>query len=111
MSTADNNRSHSPTGTVAGRPPGRPTYKLTYDMIPINVLFSMFQEDALLTKLIAMYGTKNWSIVAAGIKGRSGKSCRLRWVSDRALARRFRACCVILLAKRARVALPGGTTS
>jgi hypothetical protein len=36
------------------------------------------QEDASLTKLIAMYGTKNWSIVAAGIKGRSGKSCRLR---------------------------------
>ncbi|GLC52170.1 hypothetical protein PLESTB_000590600 [Pleodorina starrii] len=37
------------------------------------------EEDALLTKLIATYGTKNWSIVAAGIKGRSGKSCRLRW--------------------------------
>ncbi|EFJ46187.1 transcription factor Myb13 [Volvox carteri f. nagariensis] len=37
------------------------------------------EEDALLTKLITTYGTKNWSIVAAGIRGRSGKSCRLRW--------------------------------
>lgn len=36
------------------------------------------EEDALLTKLIGIYGTKNWSVVAAGIKGRSGKSCRLR---------------------------------
>ncbi|KXZ45686.1 hypothetical protein GPECTOR_51g671 [Gonium pectorale] len=26
-----------------------------------------------------MHGTKNWSVVASGIKGRSGKSCRLRW--------------------------------
>eukprot|EP00955_Chlamydomonas_euryale_P048466 353985-Chlamydomonas_euryale.AAC.4 len=36
------------------------------------------QEDRLLTKLIRLYGTRNWSIIAAGIKGRSGKSCRLR---------------------------------
>ncbi len=40
------------------------------------------QEDKLLTKLINLYGTRNWSIIAAGVKGRSGKSCRLRcdWV-------------------------------
>ncbi len=36
------------------------------------------EEDNLLTRLISQHGTKNWSIVAAGIKGRSGKSCRLR---------------------------------
>ena len=36
------------------------------------------QEDALLTKLIKMYGTRNWSLIASGVKGRSGKSCRLR---------------------------------
>lgn len=40
----------------------------------------MPQEDELLRQLIAEYGPKNWSIIANGIKGRSGKSCRLRWV-------------------------------
>jgi hypothetical protein len=45
------------------------------------------QEDELLRQLIAEYGPKNWSIIANGIKGRSGKSCRLRWVcSSAALA-------------------------
>lgn len=38
------------------------------------------EEDRLLTRLIRLYGTRNWSIIAAGIKGRSGKSCRLRYV-------------------------------
>ncbi len=28
--------------------------------------------------LISTHGTRNWSIIAAGVKGRSGKSCRLR---------------------------------
>lgn len=37
------------------------------------------EEDRLLTKLIKVYGTRNWSLIAAGVKGRSGKSCRLRW--------------------------------
>lgn len=36
------------------------------------------QEDDLLRQLIKEYGPKNWSIIANGIKGRSGKSCRLR---------------------------------
>jgi hypothetical protein len=36
------------------------------------------QEDDLLRHLIGEYGAKNWSIIANGIKGRSGKSCRLR---------------------------------
>ena len=36
------------------------------------------QEDELLTQLIDEYGAKNWSIIASGITGRSGKSCRLR---------------------------------
>ncbi|KAL6760787.1 Homeodomain-like protein, partial [Haematococcus lacustris] len=38
------------------------------------------EEDKQLTKLIRTYGTtKNWSLIAAGMAGRSGKSCRLRW--------------------------------
>eukprot|EP00878_Enallax_costatus_P000591 GHUV01000689.1.p1 GENE.GHUV01000689.1~~GHUV01000689.1.p1 ORF type:complete len:378 (+),score=146.74 GHUV01000689.1:165-1298(+) len=36
-------------------------------------------EDRTLTQLVQQYGTKNWTIIAAGIPGRSGKSCRLRW--------------------------------
>lgn len=36
------------------------------------------QEDELLRQLIKEYGPKNWSIIANGIRGRSGKSCRLR---------------------------------
>lgn len=37
------------------------------------------QEDELLRRLISELGPKNWSIIAAGIEGRSGKSCRLRY--------------------------------
>lgn len=36
------------------------------------------QEDETLQQLVKQHGTKNWTIIAAGIKGRSGKSCRLR---------------------------------
>lgn len=39
------------------------------------------QEDDLLRHLIGEYGAKNWSIIANGIKGRSGKSCRLRYAA------------------------------
>lgn len=46
------------------------------------------QEDEQLTKLIQHYGTRNWSIIAAGIKGRSGKSCRLRCVCSSSALRR-----------------------
>ena len=40
------------------------------------------QEDDLLRKLIREHGAKNWSVIANGIKGRSGKSCRLRWCNQ-----------------------------
>lgn len=40
------------------------------------------EEDELLKKLIREYGAKNWSVIAGGIKGRSGKSCRLRWCNQ-----------------------------
>ncbi len=29
-----------------------------------------------------MHGPKNWSLIAGGIQGRSGKSCRLRWCNQ-----------------------------
>ncbi|KAL6003335.1 hypothetical protein ACLOJK_023558 [Asimina triloba] len=39
-------------------------------------------EDAKLIKLIEHHGARNWSLISAGIPGRSGKSCRLRWCNQ-----------------------------
>ena len=36
------------------------------------------QEDDVLTRLVGLYGPRNWSVIASGIPGRTGKSCRLR---------------------------------
>lgn len=40
------------------------------------------EEDAVLTKLVDKLGPRNWSLIARGIPGRSGKSCRLRWCNQ-----------------------------
>ncbi|KAI6670080.1 hypothetical protein NL676_004965 [Syzygium grande] len=40
------------------------------------------EEDAVLTELVAKFGARNWSLIARGIPGRSGKSCRLRWCNQ-----------------------------
>jgi len=40
------------------------------------------EEDDLLCKLISRHGARNWSVIANGIRGRSGKSCRLRWCNQ-----------------------------
>mmetsp|Transcript_44168 Transcript_44168/g.84411 ORF Transcript_44168/g.84411 Transcript_44168/m.84411 type:complete len:381 (-) Transcript_44168:124-1266(-) len=37
------------------------------------------EEDELLKKLISQHGAQNWAFIAQYIRGRSGKSCRLRW--------------------------------
>ncbi|KAE9447730.1 hypothetical protein C3L33_20373, partial [Rhododendron williamsianum] len=37
------------------------------------------EEDAVLSRLVSNFGARNWSLIARGIEGRSGKSCRLRW--------------------------------
>ena len=42
----------------------------------------VLQEDMLLRQLIAKHGARNWSVIANGIRGRSGKSCRLRWCNQ-----------------------------
>ncbi|GFP86270.1 transcription factor myb44 [Phtheirospermum japonicum] len=39
-------------------------------------------EDALLSQLVSNFGARNWSLIARGIPGRSGKSCRLRWCNQ-----------------------------
>ncbi|KAL4189775.1 hypothetical protein AMTRI_Chr08g167050 [Amborella trichopoda] len=40
------------------------------------------EEDATLSRLVAHHGARNWSAISAGIPGRSGKSCRLRWCNQ-----------------------------
>ncbi|EYU19967.1 hypothetical protein MIMGU_mgv1a006317mg [Erythranthe guttata] len=40
------------------------------------------QEDAILSALVGKFGARNWSLIARGIPGRSGKSCRLRWCNQ-----------------------------
>ncbi|KAL6539103.1 hypothetical protein OROGR_011752 [Orobanche gracilis] len=39
-------------------------------------------EDAILVDLVRKFGPRNWSLIARGIPGRSGKSCRLRWCNQ-----------------------------
>ena len=40
------------------------------------------EEDAVLSRLVLKFGARNWSLIARGIPGRSGKSCRLRWCNQ-----------------------------
>lgn len=40
------------------------------------------EEDAILSELVGKFGPRNWSLIARGIAGRSGKSCRLRWCNQ-----------------------------
>ncbi|PKA46096.1 Transcription factor MYB44 [Apostasia shenzhenica] len=40
------------------------------------------EEDAILGRLVAKFGPRNWSLIARGVPGRSGKSCRLRWCNQ-----------------------------
>ncbi|KAL8102884.1 transcription factor MYB1-like [Apium graveolens] len=40
------------------------------------------EEDMVLTRLVTEFGPRNWSVIAKGVPGRSGKSCRLRWCNQ-----------------------------
>ncbi|KAJ0978306.1 hypothetical protein J5N97_013780 [Dioscorea zingiberensis] len=40
------------------------------------------EEDAALTRLVERYGARNWTQISAGVPGRTGKSCRLRWCNQ-----------------------------
>ncbi|KAK2975657.1 hypothetical protein RJ640_025953 [Escallonia rubra] len=40
------------------------------------------EEDEVLSQLVRSYGARNWGLIARGIPGRSGKSCRLRWFNQ-----------------------------
>ncbi|CAA2968712.1 trichome differentiation GL1-like [Olea europaea subsp. europaea] len=39
-------------------------------------------EDEKLRQLVQQYGPQNWNSIAEKVKGRSGKSCRLRWFNQ-----------------------------
>ncbi|CAL9045789.1 unnamed protein product [Musa banksii] len=39
-------------------------------------------EDSKLRRLVELYGPQNWKLIAENLKGRSGKSCRLRWFNQ-----------------------------
>ncbi|KAK0593117.1 hypothetical protein LWI29_031263 [Acer saccharum] len=40
------------------------------------------EEDAVLSRVVSQFGARNWGMIARGIPGRSGKSCRLRWCNQ-----------------------------
>ncbi|XP_047978201.1 transcription factor MYB56-like [Salvia hispanica] len=40
------------------------------------------EEDDLLTSLVQMHGPGKWDQIATHIPGRSGKSCRIRWLNQ-----------------------------
>ncbi|KAK7383098.1 hypothetical protein VNO78_28767 [Psophocarpus tetragonolobus] len=40
------------------------------------------EEDRILTQLVEAHGPRNWALISRFIKGRSGKSCRLRWCNQ-----------------------------
>ncbi|MCO5569523.1 hypothetical protein L7F22_023237 [Adiantum nelumboides] len=39
-------------------------------------------EDEKLKQLVAEFGPQNWKLIAEKLRGRSGKSCRLRWFNQ-----------------------------
>ncbi|XP_034699382.1 transcription factor MYB14-like [Vitis riparia] len=40
------------------------------------------EEDVILSRLVSKFRARNWSLIACGIAGRSGKSCRPRWCNQ-----------------------------
>ncbi|KAM0066731.1 putative transcription factor MYB-HB-like family [Helianthus debilis subsp. tardiflorus] len=40
------------------------------------------EEDTIFSDLVSKFGAKNWSLIARGIPGRTGKSCCLRWCNQ-----------------------------
>ncbi|KAE9615019.1 putative transcription factor MYB-HB-like family [Lupinus albus] len=39
-------------------------------------------EDAVLSRFVAQFGARNWTMIVRRVPGRSGKSCRLRWCNQ-----------------------------
>jgi hypothetical protein len=45
-------------------------------------VFLPHSEDEALCALVRQHGVSSWTVIAAGVPGRSGKSCRLRWYNQ-----------------------------
>eukprot|EP00951_Prasinocladus_malaysianus_P029062 scaffold266832_cov27-Prasinocladus_malaysianus.AAC.3 len=46
------------------------------------VCAAQFDEDEQLRQLVKKHGPRNWALMARAIPGRTGKSCRLRWLNQ-----------------------------
>ncbi|CAH1442766.1 unnamed protein product [Lactuca virosa] len=75
-SSATSSSSDSSDSSHSGRKPGN-TNKTQRIKGPWSS-----EEDRILTRLVDSYGARNWSLISTYIKGRSGKSCRLRWCNQ-----------------------------
>lgn len=75
-STSSSESSSSESSLSGNRTPGA-THKLDRIKGPWSA-----EEDRILTRLVERYGPRNWSLISRYIKGRSGKSCRLRWCNQ-----------------------------
>jgi len=52
-----------------------------YDDLANKKTHWSLKEDGVLRNRVAMFAAKNWDKIAEGVPGRSGKSCRLRWLN------------------------------
>ncbi|KAI3737070.1 hypothetical protein L2E82_27065 [Cichorium intybus] len=75
-SSATSSSSDSSDSSHSGRKPGY-TNKTHRIKGPWSA-----EEDRILTRLVDSHGARNWSLISTYIKGRSGKSCRLRWCNQ-----------------------------
>ncbi|KGN55161.1 transcription factor MYB73 [Cucumis sativus] len=76
-SSTSTSESSSSDSSLSGKPP--PSSSPIPDKIkgPWSA-----EEDRILTRLVERYGPRNWSLISRYVKGRSGKSCRLRWCNQ-----------------------------
>lgn len=67
---------------LVGRGSSRRTFHVAFHHHGCSAGAWTIEEDDKLCQLIELHGAKNWSVIASGIPGRTGKSCRLRWCNQ-----------------------------
>ncbi|XP_067096122.1 v-myb avian myeloblastosis viral oncogene homolog-like 2a [Osmerus mordax] len=78
------NFGHKDWKTIASFLPGRTDYQCMHryrkylDPDLVKGAWTKEEDDKVI-KLVAIYGTKHWAMVARHLKGRQGKQCRERW--------------------------------
>lgn len=76
-SSPSTSESSSSDSSLSGKPPPRNSPVQDKIKGPWSA-----EEDRVLTRLVERYGPRNWSLISRYVKGRSGKSCRLRWCNQ-----------------------------